>query len=69
MTLTRAPSQIVWLKATGYCQSSECAEVARRDGEILVRSSRSPAAVVRLTAAEWSAFVAGINAGDFSDFG
>lgn len=61
--------QITWRRATTYCQNSECAEVSQRDGEILLRSSRSPADVVRLTTAEWSALVAGINAGEFSDVG
>jgi hypothetical protein len=60
--------QNTWRKST-YCQGGECIEVSRRDGEILMRSSRSPADVIRLTNAEWSAFIAGASAGEFSDLG
>jgi hypothetical protein len=60
---------VAWTKAVAYCQGGECAEVSQRDGEILVRSSRSPAEVIRLTPAEWSAFTAGITAGEFRNFG
>jgi hypothetical protein len=49
------------------CQSGECAEVSSRNGEILLRSTRSPADVVRLTRAEWAALTEGIRAGDFAD--
>jgi hypothetical protein len=55
-----------WSKSS-FCQAGECAELAvADDGEIVLRSSRAPADVVRLTAAEWQAFVAGIKAGEFS---
>jgi hypothetical protein len=68
MNPTQARSQITWRKPA-HCQGGECAEVSQRDSEILVRSTRSPADVIRLTPAEWSALVAGITAGDFSDIG
>jgi hypothetical protein len=55
-----------WRKAT-FCQSGECAEVAEEDGEILLRSTRAPGIVIRLTAAEWRAFTNGMAAGEFSD--
>jgi hypothetical protein len=56
----------VWHKSS-FCQNGECAEVAvRGDGEILLRSSREPERVVRLTAAEWQALVKGVQAGEFS---
>lgn len=57
-----------WRKAS-FCQAGECAEVAEEDGEILLRSTRAPGIVVRLTGAEWRAFIKGIEAGEFSDLG
>jgi hypothetical protein len=54
----------VWRRSS-FCQASECAEIAVRDGEILVRSSREPEREVRLTTDEWQAFVKGIQAGEF----
>jgi hypothetical protein len=55
----------VWHKSS-FCQNSECAEIAVRDGEFLVRSSREPEHVIRLSATEWQALVKGIQAGEFS---
>ncbi len=52
-----------------FCQSGECAEVTRQGNAILLRSSTDPAAVVRLTAAEWRAFAQGVRAGEFDDLG
>jgi hypothetical protein len=57
-----------WRKAS-YCQAGECAEVAEEDGEILLRSTRAPGIVVRLTGAEWQAFTKAVTAGEFSDLG
>ncbi len=54
----------MWYKSS-FCQNSECAEIAVRDGEVLLRSSREPEDVVRLTAAEWRALVKGVQAGEF----
>jgi hypothetical protein len=53
----------MWRKSS-FCQNGECAEVAVRDGEILLRSSRKPEHVVCLTAAEWEALVKGVQAGE-----
>jgi hypothetical protein len=48
------------------CDSGSCVEVMRADdGRILVRSSLRPDAVLRVGAAEWSAFLAGAVRGDF----
>ena len=58
----------VWRKAS-FCQAGECAEVAVEDEEILLRSTRSPATVVRLTTAEWRALAKGIQAGEFASLG
>jgi hypothetical protein len=59
-------SPAVWRKAS-YCHAGECAEVLEEDGEILLRSTRAPGVVVRLTAAEFQAFAKGVAAGEFSD--
>jgi hypothetical protein len=57
-----------WRKAS-FCAASECAEVAVEDGEILLRSTRAPGVIVRLTSAEWQVFTKGVAAGEFSDIG
>jgi hypothetical protein len=54
----------MWHKSS-FCQNGECAEVAARDGEILLRSSREPERVIRFTTAEWQALVKGVQAGEF----
>jgi hypothetical protein len=54
----------VWRKSS-FCQNSECAEIAMSDGEVLLRSSREPEHVVRLTTEEWQALEKGIRAGEF----
>jgi hypothetical protein len=62
---TRSQETAVWRKAS-FCQAGECAEVAAEDEEILLRSTRSPETVVRLTTAEWQALTKGIQAGEFA---
>jgi|HubBroStandDraft_1064217.scaffolds.fasta_scaffold401117_2 hypothetical protein len=61
---TRSDETAAWRKSS-FCQSGECAEIAQDNGEILLRSSRAPGAVVRLTPAEWHAFTKGIKADEF----
>ncbi len=60
------PHLVIWRKAS-FCQRSECAEITRQNGEILIRSTRAPDRVVRFTGAEWHAFTRGIRAGEFRD--
>jgi hypothetical protein len=57
-----------WRTASS-CQAGECAEVAQRGDEVVIRSSRSPDDLVRLTIAEWRAFERGMRAGEFTDIG
>jgi hypothetical protein len=64
----RSQKTAVWRKAS-FCQAGECAELAAEDEEILLRSTRSPETVVRLTAAEWRALAQGIQAGEFTNLG
>jgi hypothetical protein len=59
-------SHTAWQRSS-FCQNGECAEVAERSGEFLLRSSRSPKDIVRLTPAEWQALVNGIQAGEFPE--
>jgi Domain of unknown function (DUF397) len=54
-------------RTSSFCDASSCAEVSEEDGEILLRSTRAPGVVVRLTGAEWQAFTKGVAAGEFSD--
>jgi hypothetical protein len=57
-----------WRKATS-CQGGECVEVRPEGDGVSIRSSRSPADVIRLTIAEWRAFEHGMRAGEFTDIG
>ena len=49
------------------CGADGCVEVAfRTGGEVLIRDSKdSRGTVLRFTAAEWDAFVAGVRFGEF----
>lgn len=49
------------------CEASACVEVKHGEGVVLLRSSQRPDVVVELTGAEWSAFLAGVRAGDFEE--
>ena len=64
---SRSPLNL-WRKSS-FCQNGECAEVAAEGEEVLLRSTRSPGEVIRLSAAEWQAFVRGIQANEFGDLG
>jgi hypothetical protein len=60
------PRQAVWRRSS-YCANHECAEVVRRDDDILMRSSLAPWAVVRYTPEEFRALRLGFQAGEFDD--
>jgi hypothetical protein len=54
-----------WRKSS-RCGTSTCVEVAKVDEQYLIRDSKNPeAAPLSFTKAEWDAFVAGVNAGEF----
>lgn len=59
-----------WVRSS-YCGTNACVEVADDDaGRILIRDSGDAyAPPLVLTREEWSAFVRGVIAGDFSDIG
>lgn len=51
-------SKTEWRKSS-YCGSSACVEVARADGQVLVRDSKNPdIPPVRFSPDEWDAFLA-----------
>jgi hypothetical protein len=56
-------------RTSSFCQQGECLEVAVESGEIALRSNRAPDLVIRLTAAEWQAFTAGVKAREFDTLG
>lgn len=55
-----------WIKSS-YCAADkpQCVEVQRFGTLMRVRDSKNPAAVLKFTADEWAAFVAGVKAGEF----
>jgi hypothetical protein len=55
-----------WQKSS-YCGTNACVEVAQTADAILVRDSKNPhLAPLTFTQDEWSAFVKGVEAGEFS---
>ncbi len=57
--------KIDWRRST-FCATGACVEVAEAGNEFLVRDSKNPESpILRFTADEWSAFVAGVRAGEF----
>jgi hypothetical protein len=69
MTPFGPQSQAAAWRKSSFCQNGECAEITQQGGEMMLRSTRSPGDVIRLTAAEWRALVKGIEAGEFRDVG
>ncbi|MEU4558548.1 DUF397 domain-containing protein [Actinoplanes sp. NPDC023936] len=54
-----------WRKSS-RCGTSTCIEVAKVDGHYLIRDSKNPdVAPLQFNEAEWTAFCAGITAGEF----
>jgi len=55
-----------WQKSS-YCGTNACVEIAQTSDAVLVRDSKNPEiAPLSFTADEWSAFVKGVQAGEFS---
>jgi predicted secreted Zn-dependent protease len=53
-----------WQRSS-YCAGGACVEVAVEAGAVLVRDGKDPyGPVLTFTAAEWAAFVAGVQAGE-----
>ena len=60
-----------WVKSSLSFSNGNCVEVASLpDGSVGVRHSRIPdGPVLRFTAGEWQAFLAGVRNGEFDRFG
>jgi hypothetical protein len=60
-----------WVKSSASRSNGACVEVADLPGgRVGVRHSKDPSGpVLRFTPAEWHAFLAGAQAGEFSGFG
>lgn len=58
----------VWRKSTRSNSGGNCVEVARNlPGVVAVRNSKQPGGpVLRLSPAQWSAFLTDVQAGEFS---
>jgi hypothetical protein len=56
-----------WIKSSVSTGNGACVEVASiREDEVLLRNSRDPEGLVQtFTKAEWTAFLAGVKAGEF----
>jgi hypothetical protein len=64
----RSTTELAWRKST-RSGGSACVEVAPLpDGGIAVRDSKDPnGAVLRYTAEEWTAFLLGVEGGEFTN--
>jgi Domain of unknown function (DUF397) len=64
---TQHESNLVWRKSSASAYNGNCVEVAAlAGGGVAVRDSKDPNGPrLRFTAAEWSAFTAGVHAGEF----
>jgi Domain of unknown function (DUF397) len=58
--------RLVWRRASA-CAGGECAEVARTDDMIVLRSSLAPRRVIKYTPEEFRALRLGMQAGEFDD--
>lgn len=55
-----------WKRPSTCGSAGNCVEVAHdEDGLVLVRDTRRPSVILRFTDAEWTAFTAGVRAGEF----
>ena len=53
-----------WRKSA-RCESSSCVEVAKVNGLAAIRNSTDPQVHLVFGSADWSAFIAGVRAGEF----
>lgn len=53
-----------WRKSS-WCDTQACVEVVRLDDQVGVRNSRRPRQHLEFGGQAWSAFIAGVRAGDF----
>ena len=71
MVLDGRKQALRWVKSSLSYSNGACVEVAGLpDGRVGVRHSKDPSGpVLRFTAAEWHAFLAGARCGEFDGFG
>jgi hypothetical protein len=63
--MNESTKSLVWRRSR-RCASGACVEVATDGDRYFVRDSKKPEAVaLEFTRAEWAAFVAGVQEGDF----
>jgi hypothetical protein len=65
MSMSESTDHVTQWHRAKYCSDAACVEVAWAQGEVLIRNNERPGQVVRFTRAEWAAFVAGVQDGDF----
>lgn len=64
--MTRDPTPAVWRKSTRSNSQAACVEVRDLPGRTAMRDSKDPAGtVLSFPASAWSAFTAGVRAGQF----
>lgn len=61
-----ADSALGWRRST-FCASGECVEVAAENGMILIRDSKLPEMILRVSVGDFQAFARGVRAGQFDD--
>lgn len=61
----KSVDSVRWQRST-RCSGGQCVEVAKVDGQYLIRDSKRPdVEPLSFTPDEWTAFVQGVNAGEF----
>ena len=57
---------MIEFRVSSFCSFGNCVEVGRTaDGAVLVQDTKDRAQTLAFTAEEWTAFVAGVKAGEF----
>lgn len=50
---------------SSHCDTGSCVEVSVNEGKIVIRNSKEPSTFLEFTPAEWSAFIGGVQDGEF----
>jgi hypothetical protein len=58
-------TEINWQKSSFSDEGAQCVEIARYSGAILMRESDDPNMVTTTSQSKFSAFIAGVKAGEF----
>lgn len=68
MSIHSAVSGSVAWRISSKCDSAACVGVARQGEFVVIGNTSTPGGPIsKFTAAEWSAFLAGVKLGDFDD--